>query len=715
MMKTRARALVMVTVIAAAITSGAASGPTFWTIATAAEFLKGTSDGVSVSSQGQLSAGPPLSNRLKAAPPQVWSIAESADGTIWAGTGGDGRVIRLRAGQAEETVFDSTESNVFAVAVSGSKTFAATSPDGRIYVIDGNSPAKPFFDPEEKYIWAMTVDATGRLWVGAGSPAVIYRVDANGTGQAIYHPPAGHVVTLTKDNEGRVLAGTESPGRLYRLGADDKPFALLDSGLTELRAVSVAPDGAIYAAALNRGDDSSSSTDAATAAVVLATPPPSSSATTSVSTSTPPSRRSQLYRIDPSGSWETVWETADMIYDVAATDDGGALLATGPNGRLYRVDRSREVVLVTGVDAKQITRFASRPRGNARAVTIATANPGRVLVPSASDSTAGTFLSAVRDSKSIATWGLLRWESTGAVTLFTRSGNTETPDDSWSEWAGPYSARQGEAIKSPSARFIQWKASFPRTADAGTQLTSVTLAYLPRNLRPVVSSITVHPPGVVFQRPYTSDEGAIAGLDDAIADARRPPGDSAPPSAPGRRMFQKGLQTLAWKADDADGDRLTYTVQYRREGETTWRDLRSGLLDALYVWDTTSVADGRYIVRLVASDSPSNAVERSLSGERESDPIDVDNTPPQITTDVIRQGTAVRLGVRVHDAQSPIQKLEYSIGGGVWQVVYPADGLADAPDERYEIALPAGTDPARVVVRAADQFQNVTSMAVSGR
>jgi hypothetical protein len=42
-------------------------------------------------------------------------------------------------------------------------------------------------------------------------------------------------------------------------------------------------------------------------------------------------------------------------------------------------------------------------------------------------------------------------------------------------------------------------------------------------------------------------------------------------------------------------------------------------------------------------------------------------------------------------------------------VVYPADGLSDSPDERYEIALPAGTDTTRVVLRATDQFQNMSS------
>src|SRR5689334_18796760 len=165
---------------AAAATTLVASGPTFWTTATAADFLKGTSEGVFVNLNGVVTAGPQLTNRLTSTPAQVWSAVETADGTLWAGTGADGRVIRLRTGQPEQTVFDSNENNVFALAVSGTRVYAATGPDGQVYAIDGDT-ARPFFDPAEKYIWALAVDGNGRLWVGAGNPAVIYRVDANGT------------------------------------------------------------------------------------------------------------------------------------------------------------------------------------------------------------------------------------------------------------------------------------------------------------------------------------------------------------------------------------------------------------------------------------------------------------------------------------------------------------------------------------------------------
>jgi sugar lactone lactonase YvrE len=706
---------VAVAAAAALSLSARASGPAFWTLASASDFLRGTSDGIFVSSAGIITAGPQLTSRLTTAPSQIWSLAEAPDGTLWAGTGGDGRVIRIRSGATarEETVFDAEETNVFALAAAGGRVYAATSPDGRVYAIDADGAAKPFFDPSEKYIWALAVDSSGRLWVGAGNPAVIYRVEASGASKIIYRPPATHVVSFALDREGRMLAGTESPGRLYRFDAADKPFVLLDSGLTELRAVAAAPGGEIFAAGIAKGDEAASAGgESTTVAATLASAAPASSTSTPAST---PAKRAVLYRIDPSGTWEAIWETGDTIYDVAAQDDGGVLAATGPEGRLYKVDKNNQVYLLTGVDAKQITRFARNARGGLSA--FATANPGRVVAVGTDTQSPASYLSPVRDTKSVASWGLVRWESAGTVVLHTRSGNTEKPDDSWSDWSGPYNAKAGETIKSPAARFLQWKAVLTRAPTATpappvASLTSVTIAYLARNSRPAVTSITVHPPGVVFQRPFSSEDGAIAGLDDAVADARRPPGDSGPPTpAPGRRMYQKGLQTLAWKADDDDGDHLNYSLQYRREGETAWHDLRKGLSDTIFVWDTTTVGDGRYVVRVQASDDPGNAADRALIGSRESEPIQVDNTPPAVTTEVVRQGNTARLIVRVHDAHSPVQKLEYSVSGGVWQIVYPADGLADSPDERYEISLANEAEAARIIVRATDALQNVTSVA----
>jgi len=177
-------------------------------------------------------------------------------------------------------------------------------------------------------------------------------------------------------------------------------------------------------------------------------------------------------------------------------------------------------------------------------------------------------------------------------------------------------------------------------------------------------------------------------------------------------MYQKGLQTLQWKAEDEDGDRLLYSLLYRREGEVEWHELRSGLTDAVFVWDTATVADGRYIVKVVASDASANTADRALAGEHESDAFDIDNTPPLIATEIDRTGGTIRVNVTVRDAESVIDHVDVAVGGGGWTTIYPTDGVADSRTERYQIMVKSEAELARMVVRAVDVMQNTASQPV---
>lgn len=685
-----------------------AAGPSFWTVATQADFLKGTPTGVSIDAAGRLLVAPLTSVLADLSSPQAWSLVRTEDGTWFAGTGADGRVVRGRGTQID-TVLDTDASGIHALAHLGGRVFAASSPNGRVQVVEPNGTSRVFFDPAEPYIWALAFDREGRLWVGAGNPAVVYRVNADGSSQVVYRPSARHVVSLGMDSTGRMFAGTDTPARLYRFDGD-RPFVVLEPGFTELRAIRPAADGALYVAALTAGGEAPGDANV-TGSVTITVGGTTTGTSSTTAPATPPSRRSVVFRVTQDGTWDSLWETTDAVYDLALRADGSLLVATGPEGRLYQVSTAAAtwgaVSLVNTADAKQITRLVSDGQ---RTLAI-TANPGRVVAVGSGPSTAPTYTSPVRDAKTQAQWGSIRWEGAGTVTLQTRSGNTETPDDSWSSWAATAPQSTGHAIASPAARFLQWRATLTPGAVAPI-VTSVTVAYLARNLRPVVSEITVHPPGVVFQRPFSSEDGAIAGLDDLVADARRPPGGdpAASTGSPmGRRMFSRGLQTLGWKAEDPDGDRLQFSLHYRREGEETWRLLRDQLTDALFVWDTTSVPDGRYLVRVTATDSLSNTPDRVLNGDRESTIVDVDNTPPVIASTI----TGLRVAIRVTDAQSGVHRVDYSLGGQTWQTLRPLDGLADSREEQFELTLTGQADAARLVIRATDVMQNVTS-AVAG-
>ena len=318
---------------------------------------------------------------------------------------------------------------------------------------------------------------------------------------------------------------------------------------------------------------------------------------------------------------------------------------------------------------------------------------------------------------------MIRWRAAlngGRIEVGTRTGNTSTPDETWSAWSKPYSNANGEQIASPNARYLQWRMTMTSPSGQGPVLTSVTAAYLPRNLRPIVSTITVHPPGTVFQRPFSTGEPEIAGYQDNSPDGRQPntSPDQRQGSAPplGRRLYQKGLQTLVWKAEDGNDDRLQYDISYRREGDTTWRVLYRGGWDPIFVWDTTSVPDGTYIVKISASDAASNAPGTVLTGELESAAFDIDNTPPRVEVQpAARAGSRTSIAFTVTDQQSAIQRVEYSLDASRWRLVHPKDGIPDSRREEFEIQLEEAEAGRNVILRVTDAMNNVATAVAERR
>jgi hypothetical protein len=206
------------------------------------------------------------------------------------------------------------------------------------------------------------------------------------------------------------------------------------------------------------------------------------------------------------------------------------------------------------------------------------------------------------------------------------------------------------------------------------------------------------------------------------------PGAPPPGAAPalGRRIYQKGLQTFVWKAEDGNDDRMQFDVSYRRESETAWKVLKRGLWDPIFVWDTTSVPDGTYLLKVSATDAPGNSPGTALVGELESIGFDIDNTPPHIEVQPgNRAGARTTLQFVVRDDQSPIQRVEYSLDASRWRVVYPKDGIPDSRREEFEVVVEenetAGSQPAagnainviNVIIRATDAMNNVAT-AVGG-
>src|SRR5262249_41834658 len=174
-----------------------ASTPKFFVADTQADFLKGDVENLSIDSQGRLILGPATELVYETSAPFLWTLAPGADGSVFAGTGNEGKVFRIDAQGKGSVFFDSAELEVHAMAPApNGGLYVATSPDGRIYKVDRDGKDTVFFDPGDKYIWSLAVDARGNVFAGTGEKGVVYKISPAGSGTKFYDTKAMHATAL---------------------------------------------------------------------------------------------------------------------------------------------------------------------------------------------------------------------------------------------------------------------------------------------------------------------------------------------------------------------------------------------------------------------------------------------------------------------------------------------------------------------------------------
>lgn len=713
-----------------------AGEPVVWEVSSRAELLKGEARGVSVTDTGILTLAPNLSQLFNTEQAYVWSTAIDAAGNVYLGTGHDGKLFRVGPDGKGSLLYKAPELDVTALAVAGDgAVFAATSPDGKVYRVTGDGKAEVYFDPADKYIWSLAILGDGSLAVGTGDNGKLYRVRAAGAkpeSSLLINTNQTHVMSLAVTKQGDLIAGTDPGGLVLRISPDGKAFGLYDAPLREIHALASAPDGSIYALGLSEaastargGGQSANVTQAgdasAVAAAITAATGAGEDAAAAQATQPPqPARsrndlsnvRSAVFHILPDGSSDVVWSSTSVTGFAVVATRGGVLIGTSDKGRIYSVtDDGRDTLLLQSTEG-QISSLVARGAD----VFAASSNQGKLFRFGESAVSEGSYESAVRDAKLVASWGRIWWRGSGPIELRTRSGNSERPDTTWSDWSATYTDAKGSQITSPKARFIQWRAVLrgPGGARRGEPaLDDVSVAYLPRNVAPEVLAITVLPPGVALLQqiqiqmdPNIESSGLDAAMFGLIA------------QAPPRRVYQRGARALQWQAEDRNSDTLEYAVYYRSLDETTFRLLKEHIRETFYTVDGASLADGRYVFKVLASDDLDNPPGYALSGERVSEPVDIDNTPPVVRPVSPPQitGDRVRVVFDVEDATGRIKRADISIDGGAWHEVFPDDGIADSPRERYSLDLTvAGAGEHTISMRAFDNSSNVGSVSVTIR
>ena len=677
--------------------------PAIWSVNTRAEVLRGDAKGVSINENGTVSLAPKLNEVFKTDQPYVWSSAVDQSGNVYLGTGGDGKIFRVDASGGGKLFADLNELNVSALAIGkAGEVFAGTSPDGKVYRIDANGSAAIYFDPKEKYIWSLAIMNDGSLAVGTGENGKIFKVRAANAApenSLLFDTSETHIICLTVDSTGNLYAGTDGSGLVLRFAPDGKLFALLDSPLREIHSLAVGADDSVYALALD--DSAGAARTPATAPTVTApvaatpnAPEPAAKSRYDLTTA-----KSAVYRILPDGGSDVVWNSPTVTAFSIAANDGGILIGTSDKGRIYAVTNDGRETLLVQSNESQISTMLKR--GEQFLAT--SSNAGKLYRFGAETAAEGVYESSILNAKFNATWGRIWWRGNGNIILQTRSGNTEKPDATWSDWSANYADQKGAQIQSPKANFLQWRAIFKGAAT----LSETSVAYLPRNIAPEILSIQILPAnvGLAANPPIIIDPNIEnSGIDPTVFGL--PPTFTVAP----RKIFRRGARSLQWTAEDRNGDKLEYAVYYREASETNFKLLKEHQRENFYALDGLAFADGRYIFKITANDSPSNPLAQTLSGERVSEPIDIDNTAPTVTPIGNPQISVdkARVSFDANDTSNYLRAAEYSVNGGEWQTVYADDGISDSGRERYTFEIPVkNAGEYAVTLRVFDANGNV--------
>lgn len=727
-------------------------GPVFWEVSKQDEIARGDANGVSITEDGTITLAPTFTPVYDTKEAYVWSSATDAAGNIYLGTGHKGKIFKVDPSGVGRALYDTSELDVTALATDpAGNVYAGTSPDGKVYKITADGKASVFFDPTDKYIWSLLFNpSNSTLYVATGSKGVIYRVDAAGKGSVLATSNETNIVSLAMEKNGDVIAGTDPSGLVLRVSQTGKMFALLDSPMQEIHKLIIAPDGSIFALGINQqaagaaqrrtvGVSSTTSVSSEGVITISADDQEGQGQASSQSAdlaamlgqnkgqskSSADGAKSAVFHILPDGASEVYWSSRDAIgFGMSVLPDGRVLVGTGNKGRIYSAAPNHTSTLLIQSPEDQTSALIAI----GQEIYATSSNLGKLYRIGRAPVTQGTYTSQVRDTKFVAAWGNITWRASGDVELQTRTGNTESPDATWSDWSTPYRSQAGGQITSPRARFIQWRATLAssspengpavngakskggsgRTAPSAS-LQSVMVAYLPRNQAPEITAVSVLLPGIALQEiPIAVDPSvASSGLDPQLFGVAI--------NVPPRRFFQKGARSLVWQAMDPNDDTLAYKVYYRSLGDSEWHLLADNLSQTYYTIDGNRLADGAYVFKVHASDSPSNPEGLALAAEYMTDTVEIDNTPPSIKAgETSVKGQSAEVTFDAMDATSRIVRGEYSADGGPWQVIYPVDGIADSPHESFKVKVNF-TRPGEHVIafRCSDSSSNVGTAKVT--
>ncbi len=679
----------------------------------------------------------------------VFSLAIDGKGRLLAGTSGKtAQLVRFDKAHKTKTLFQEDEIKyVWCILVGpGGRIYLGTGPTGKIITLDSNGKnPEVLYKAKEKNILALALDADGILYAGGDENGLVYRIEPGTSGTTIaYDTGHGEISGLVFDEAGNLYVSTADtsaarPGAKLILSNGDtsrpesadeknkkdkkgqkdktdkkdkknkvekinknKASGNNNDKAKKTKTKAKTEENAKKEAGKKQADnveknkisqsvkpadkDKTEKTAELIPAATKSSDKPASArpaSTTSAPKPSKPAETNEVYQINPSGYVTSLFSRKVMILSMAYMGDGKLLLGTGIEGKLVQLDTQKQeaVVLHTVKPSAQISALLADADGS---IYAGCANPGAVYAIKPDYAPEGIYKSQAVDAKQISRWGKLHLEadipSQSSLKISFRSGNTSDPKKGgWQKWTEPIDATEDIEIYAAPARFLQYRLHFGSSDGCHTAVVrEVKLAHMIPNLPPLIENVTIK---------------------------------SGQADNSGQSAHSSKKMTIAWKTKEPNNDKLTCEIFIRLVGYEKWVRIAKEIKEEKYSWDSRTVADGRYEVKVTASDEPDNPEGQALTASRVSRPIVVDNTPPEI----IRMshnidGEKLYFEATVKDALSVIGSVEYVIDSGeIWHIALPNDGIFDSREEnvRFELKTDAPGEHL-LAVRFTDALGNRT-------
>lgn len=665
-----------------------------------AEFLKGKTNGVVIDSTGKIHLAPETTiidtgDLLK----DAWSIHTmivDADGAVYLGTGPDADVLRYANGKVEKVyppgpMEDPSEmsirnQHVFAMAkdLAGRLLIGVSGENGKLIRLAQKTPEVVFEDTKVQYIFDIALDEENNVYLATGPNGCIYRLNAFCQNpELIYEARDKNILSLLV-KDGVVYAGSDERGLIYKINPQEKTATVLyDTDQNEVVSLLMGKDGNLYAAATSaaaamlqlkvsgasmkdapgrpdRDDEGGEGSSSGTGASLNTANGDDESeekqeAKPERKAPTPPAAKiaGHIYKITPEGFVTDVFAEIAVFYSMLEFD-GKLWLGTGNKGQLYTInpDTEEKSVFYEDKTSSQITSLLAV----GDALYLGLSNPARFVQLKKDYVTEGVYESDLVDAGQPARWGKLQLEADipegTEILMAARSGNVKEPNDpTFSDWTGDVVITKPTTLECPLARYCQYRLTLKTTnPTASPVVREVAVASVVPNLAPQVNAIRI-------QRSRDKNKPTI--------------------------------YDIAFSASDENKDTLEFTLEFRRLGQTVWIPLKEQLDAPRFEWDSRTVEDGRYEVRVTANDRKSNTTATALTGSRVSDPVVLDNTAPVIKDSAVTvTGNTVELTLSAEDAYTIIGKVQYAVDSNdQWMGTLPVDMVYDTRAEDFAIQI----------------------------